>query len=131
MRNIYNIEKCHFVHNNLHLSLNENQSRIQIKPVGQILADPDQLAFIYVVEEKIGYSYLKIPQNLWAHLVPLLRTGRNPLLLINDLEIELINFTEELLMLLFNIEGNDNYGTEFVKAVEEVFAEFFANQPDD
>ena len=35
--------------------------------------------------------------------------------------LPLPNFKEELTALLFNIEGNDNYGTAFVEQVEAVF----------
>jgi hypothetical protein len=35
--------------------------------------------------------------------------------------IELDNFNEELRTLVLNIEGNDNYGVEFVKVVESSF----------
>ena len=128
MRNIYIIEKSHFVNNNLYLSLNEKQNRIQIQPAGQMLADSDNVAFIYVVEEEASYSYLKIPQDYWSYLVPLLNTQTNPILLINDQEIELINFTDELTMLLLNIEGNDNYGNFFVETVEREFSAFYKKQ---
>lgn len=128
MRNIYIIEKSHFVNNNLYLSLNEKQNRIQIQPAGQMLADSDNVAFIYVVEEEAGYSYLKIPQDFWSNFGPLLKTEQNPILLINDQEIELINFTEELTMLLLNIEGNDNYGNFFVETVEREFSTFYREQ---
>lgn len=123
MRNVYKVDNYQFVHNNLHFSLNENENRIQIQPAGQLLADSDNLAFVYLLEEGEGYSYLYLPQQLWPQLVELLKLNRNPYLLINNHPVELINFTDELQSLVFNIEGNDNYGTDFVEAVEKAFAE--------
>lgn len=123
MRNIYKIENYQYVHNNLHLSLNENEKEIQIEPAGQVLVDSDHFAFIYVVEEGDGYSYIQLPKDGWQHLVKCIQTEQNPYLTINEMNIELINFTEELHTLIFNIEGNENYGSEFVNAVEEAFAE--------
>ncbi|PYF06520.1 UPF0738 family protein [Ureibacillus chungkukjangi] len=128
MRNIYYIEKYQFVHNELHLSLNENQNEIQIQPAGQVLTDSDHLAFIYLVEEGGAYSYLYLPDDLWPALVRVLQSEQNPYLILNEQKIELENFTEELTMLLFNIEGNDNYGKTFVEAVETAFTEILKEQ---
>ncbi|MCM3386544.1 hypothetical protein LG296_05210 [Ureibacillus chungkukjangi] len=128
MRNIYYIEKYQFVHNELHLSLNENQNEIQIQPAGQVLTDSDHLAFIYLVEEVGEYSYLYLPDDLWPALVRVLQSEQNPYLILNEQKIELENFTEELTMLLFNIEGNENYGKTFVEAVETAFTEILKEQ---
>ncbi|KGR73693.1 UPF0738 family protein [Ureibacillus sinduriensis] len=128
MRTIYLIEKYQFVHNDLHLSLNENQSKIQIQPAGQILADSDHLAFIYLVEEQGEYSYIYMPEDLWPALVRVLKSGKNPYLILEEQKIELTNFTDELHMLLFNIEGNENYGNAFVEAVETAFAEILKEE---
>ena len=128
MRNIYMIERYQFVHNDLHLSLNEKLDTIQIQPAGQVLTDSDHLAFIYLVEEAGEYSYLYLPDDLWPALVRVLKTQQNPYLMLNEQKIELVNFTEELEMLLFNIEGNENYGKAFVEAVETAFAEILKEQ---
>ncbi len=128
MRNIYLVEKYQFVHNQLHLSLNENQNRIQIQPAGQILTDSDRLSFIYLVEEAGEYSYIYLPEDLWPALVRVLKAETNPYLILNEQKIELENFTEELNMLIFNIEGNENYGQNFVEAVETAFAEILQEE---
>ena len=128
MRNIYFIEKYQFVHNELHLSLNEKQNEIQIQPAGQVLTDSDHLAFIYLVEEAGEYSYLYLPDDLWPALVRVLQSEQNPYLVLNEKKIELENFTEELTMLLFNIEGNENYGKPFVEAVETAFTQILKEQ---
>ncbi|MEK9197554.1 hypothetical protein ACH0B5_10455 [Ureibacillus sp. 179-F W5.1 NHS] len=128
MRNLYKIEKCQYLHNDLHFSLNESLNRIQIEPAGQVLADSDNLAFIYLVEEGDGYSYVQIPQKFWSELVQLVKLNRDPYLMVKDEKIKLTNFTEELHSLLFNIEGNDNYGNEFVGTVEKIFKEILIGE---
>ncbi|RHW39857.1 hypothetical protein D1B33_03115 [Lysinibacillus yapensis] len=128
MRNIYTIENWQFVHNELHLSLNENENKIQIQPAGKVITDSDQLALIYLVEENEEYSYIQFPQNTWSSIVEGLKSEKNPTLVLGDQHIELVEFNEELTMLLFNIEGNDNYGKEFVEAIETAFAEILKEQ---
>lgn len=128
MRKVYIIDNYQIVHNELHFSLNENENRIQIQPAGQVLTDSDNMAFIYLVEEGEGYSYVQIPQKFWSQLIDLIKFNRNPYLLINNEPIELTSFTEELHVLLFNIEGNDNYGNEFVEAVETTFQEILHSE---
>ncbi len=80
MRNTYKIEQFQFVKNNLHFSLNELGKEKQFQPAGQVLADSDDVSFIYLIEEGNQYSYLKFPQNLWPQLVELLKTEQNPFL---------------------------------------------------
>ena len=53
---------------------------------------------------------------------------QKPFLRVEDGQFELTQFAEELTALLYNIEGNGNYGDSFVQAVEEAFAEFFAEE---
>jgi hypothetical protein len=43
----------------------------------------------------------------------------------------LINFQDELNALIFNIEGNHNYGEDFSTAVEEAFAEILNESRED
>ena len=125
MRKVYAVEQYQSIHNHFYFSLNENQSKIQIEPAGQVIVDSDQFAFIYLVEEGEDYSYIRFPQELWPSLLEVLASEQNPYLKIADKNIELVNFTDELQTLLFNIKGNDNYGTEFVQAVEKTFTKVF------
>lgn len=121
MRNTYKIEQFEIVQNELHFSLNELGEEKQFLPAGQVIVDSDDFSFIYIIEEGNQYSYLKIPQKLWPQLVALLKTENNPFLQVGNQLIELSDFNEELKTLLFNIEGNDNYGADFVTAVENEF----------
>lgn len=123
MRKVYTVEQYQSVHNSFYFSLNDNHYGIQIEPAGQVIVDSDQFAFIYLVEEGEEYSYISFPQELWSALVDVIRSEQNPYLKIADQTIELVNFNDELQTLLFNIEGNDNYGNKFVQAVEKAFAQ--------
>lgn len=123
MRNVYIVEKYEYIQDRFYFSLNDNESKIQIEPANQVLVDSDAVAFIYLVEEGDGYSYIQFPQTVWSALAQLCKEQNNPYLLLGDREIELHDFVDELQMLLYNIEGNDNYGSHFVEVVEEVFKE--------
>lgn len=128
MRNIYRVEKFQFIHNELHFSLNENDQKIKFQPAHQVLADSDGQAFIYLVEEGDNLSYVSFPKNVWPQLLEIVKREKNPHLQIGGKSIELENFYEELLALIYNIEGNDNYGEDFVKAVEETFHEILVEE---
>lgn len=122
LRNIYRVEKFQLIHNELHFSLYENDQKIKFQPAHQVLADSDGQAFIYLVEEGDNLSYVSFPKNVWPQLLELLKVEKNPYLRIGEHSIELENFYEELLALIYNIEGNDNYGEDFVKAIGRNFS---------
>lgn len=128
MRNIYEINDFETIHNGVYFSLNDNLSNIQIEPAGQVLTDSDNIAFIYVVEEGNEFSYLQFPKNVWDGLLAIIKSKQDPFLKVNDENKQLHNFTNELEMLIFNIEGNSNYGNEFVQAVEETFRDILEEE---
>jgi hypothetical protein len=127
LRNIYNIENHVDIHNKITFSVNEKAQHIQISPAGQVIVDSDQYAFIYIVEEDGEFSYLHFGENTWSALTKMLQRGEDPLLSIGNQTIELQQFHEELEGLIYNIEGNSNYGEEFVARVETAFQVFLAN----
>ena len=125
MRNVYTINQFEIVHNEFYFILNESKQQFQIQATGQVIVDSDHGSFIYIIEEAGAYSYIRFPKSIWPQLVEMIKQQRDPFLRVNGEEIQLSNFFEELHMLLFNIEGNGNYGEAFVAAVEEVFAEIY------
>lgn len=127
MRNVYTINQFEVVHNEFHFILNESNEHIQMQPAGQVIADSDNGSFIYIVEEGDAFSYISFPKTIWPQLLEVVKTGQDPFLRVVGERIQLTNFFEELHMLLFNIEGNGNYGDAFVAAVEEAFAEIFVS----
>ncbi|MFC9541709.1 hypothetical protein ACFTQ7_17790 [Lysinibacillus sp. NPDC056959] len=126
MRKIYTIETLNFENEDLHFSLNDNEVNLQLKPAAQLIADSDDFAFIYLLDTGEDYHYLRFPPSSWDQLVHILQKGKNPKLQLGEEVLELTNFYDELEMLVYNIEGNYNYGEEFVQAVEQHFEKFLA-----
>jgi len=114
LRKIYKVLK----HGTNHFTLADH---IAFVPTGQVIADSDALAFIYIVEEDEQYSYLTFGQELWIDLLVHIQKGQNPVIEVGDKSIVLDGMIDELTSLLFNIEGNCNYGESFVEAVEKIF----------
>ena len=127
LRNVYNIESYVHIQNKLTFIVNEKASTIQITPVGQVIVDSDHHAFIYIVEEAGAFSYLSFGEKMWPALVEIVQRGEDPYLILGEKTIELHHFYEELEALVYNIEGNGNYGESFVGAVETVFQTILAN----
>ena len=92
------------------------------KPSGKMITDTDAFSFVYLFDEEEGYSYYHFPKAVWPLMADALKMDKDPVLSWNDGDINLTGFKEELTMLIFNIEGNDNYGEEFSSAVELAFS---------
>lgn len=73
MRKIYTIETSNFEQDQLHFSLNDNEGNLQLKPAGQLIADSDDFAFIYLLDAGEGYHYLRFPPSSWENLVHILQ----------------------------------------------------------
>ncbi|MBU8906905.1 hypothetical protein [Desertibacillus haloalkaliphilus] len=88
----------------------------------QMLADSDQLAFIYLLEQDNQFVYLSLPKEIWSEL-QLARQNEATVVLMgtDEKSLELTTFLQELDYLIENIEGNSNYGEEMVASVEEQF----------
>lgn len=84
--------------------------------VGQMLVDSDNYGFAYLLDDGQSYDYLIFVQETWS----MLHENRGKKLIVND-DLVLEHFQEELDYILENVEGNNNYGKEFVSAVEETF----------
>ncbi|MEG0386315.1 MAG: hypothetical protein RR642_16365 [Solibacillus sp.] len=125
MRKLHIIERVEMVDQQLHFILNEKEQHIQLQTTGQVIVDSDNETFLYIVEENNAYSYISFTKEIWPQLLQMVLSDQTPFLRLHDRQIELTNFVEELSMLLFNIEGNGNYGEVFVVAVEQEFSKFF------
>lgn len=92
-----------------------------IEPEGRMLVDSDGEAFVYLLAHKDEYVQLRFEEPTWEILNTYrkeewpvyVKTGIKP--------IKLEDFWTEFDFLLDNIEGNHNYGKEFVEKVEQVF----------
>ena len=127
MRKNYTIDSFSFKNDQLYFSLNDNELNIQFKPAAQMIADSDDFAFVYLLDAGKEYQYLRFPPTMWAELKHILQTKQNPMLHVGTEVLELTNFYEELEMLVYNIEANYNYGSDFVQAVEDHFKTILAD----
>ncbi|HJF30703.1 MAG TPA: hypothetical protein K8V56_02840 [Sporosarcina psychrophila] len=102
--------------------LAEQAEKIQGIPSGKMITDSDNLSFVYLLEAEAGYEHLHFTQAVWPLMVEALKTDLVPVLSWKDEIIALPGFKDELTMLIYNIEGNDNYGETFSSAVEQAFS---------
>lgn len=94
-----------------------------LKPAGKMITDSEKKTFVYLIDEEEGYGHIHFTQAVWPLMVEVLKSEKDPVLSYNEENMLLTNFNEELMMLIFNIEGNHNYGEAFSVAVEEAFQE--------
>ncbi len=108
--------------------LQEEPLNLEVTAGGQLITDSDNLSFVYLMDSQEGYAYVQFPKTVWPLLAISLSSDQEPKIAWGESDIQLTNFREELEMLIFNIEGNHNYGTEFTEAVEETFKEQLSAQ---
>ena len=96
-------------------------------PSGKMITDSEKLSFVYLLEVEEGYRQLHFTQAMWPFMVDVLKLDADPILSWQDKGMTLAGFKDELTMLIYNIEGNDNYGEAFSTAVEQAFREILNN----
>ncbi|WP_318615914.1 hypothetical protein [Sporosarcina sp. YIM B06819] len=101
--------------------LAETAGQPQGVPTGKMITDSDDLSFVYLLEVEEGYRQLHFTQAVWPLMVDVLKSDIDPVLVWKDEVMALPGFKDELTMLIYNIEGNDNYGEVFSSAVEQAF----------
>lgn len=99
-----------------------------IEAAGQMIADSDGNAFVYLLDTGTDYIYVQFKEHLWPIMLAALQREGVPLLQWGEQIIPMDSYHEELWMLLENIEGNDNYGSAFSSAVEIAFQEALASR---
>lgn len=92
-------------------------------PSGKMITDSEKLTFVYLIDEEEEYGQLHFEQAVWPLLVNSIKLKTDPTVFYNENTIILDGFIDELTMLIFNIEGNNNYGETFSSAVELAFEE--------
>ncbi|WP_078430359.1 hypothetical protein [Alkalihalobacterium alkalinitrilicum] len=108
----------------LHISkpLSKEEASL-LQAAGRMLANSDQLAFIYLLEDDERYQHVSIPEHLWAELTTALRKINNVYIeLASEYEIECTYFKDEFNYLLENIQDNSNYGDKMVEAVGRIIS---------
>lgn len=126
MRKTYIVKSGVQNENDIRFLLQEDPTNQEVKAAGQLITDSDENAFVYLMDDSDGYTYVLFPKTVWPLLAVTLGADKDPVLVWGKTDIVLDNFREELNMLIFNIEGNHNYGEEFANAVEEAFKEQLA-----
>lgn len=96
-------------------------------PSGKMITDSDKLSFVYLLEIEEGYSQVHFSKAVWPLMVDVLKSELVPILSWGDKQLPLLGFKDELTMLIYNIEGNNNYGETFTGAVETAFKEVLQN----
>jgi len=91
------------------------------KAKNYMLADSDELAFIYILEIEEEFIYVSIPSSLWGELKEAIDQNVPMFLFDGPVMLELSGMIEELSYLIENIDGNANYGEEMEKAVRQAF----------
>ncbi len=121
------VKKVHENGNDILFLLEEETDRQAGTPAMKMITDSEELAFVYLLDEDEGYTYIHFPKETWPYMAKALDSGNDPYLMWNDEKLPLRGFVEELTMLVYNIEGNDNYGEAFTTAVEQEFEAFLQN----
>ncbi|TYS90843.1 hypothetical protein [Rossellomorea aquimaris] len=121
MRKIVQFKHTTYENGTLYLHTDQAELLQGTTAAGQIIADSDRYAFVYLAENEEEYVYLYLEESIWDELKIALQEKSAVIAKSHDYSLELDQFTEELDYLVSNIEGNGNYGDEMVKKVESVF----------
>ncbi|RXI98231.1 hypothetical protein DS745_18010 [Anaerobacillus alkaliphilus] len=107
---------------NVLLEENELLKNSKITPEGRMLADSENVAFIYLLDVEDEFIYVSFPREIWVNLEKSYRQ-KLPLNIYIDekTKVHLTEFHEELEYLISNIEENSNYGDNMVQAVSDIF----------
>ena len=128
MRKTYIVDSGSQNGSEIRFLLQEEPLNLDVTAGGQLITDSDNMAFVYLMDNQDGYTYVQFPKIVWPLLAVSLSSNQDPKIAWGESDIQLTNFREELEMLIFNIEGNHNYGAEFTEAVEEAFKEQLSAQ---
>ncbi|KYG31180.1 UPF0738 family protein [Priestia endophytica] len=98
-----------------------NQNIETIEDTGQMIVDSDNLSFIYIIDVNEAFVYVSITESYWNNIKEAKENNANVVALVGEHEVQLENIFTELEDLVENIEGNSNYGEEFMGSVEKIF----------
>ncbi|WP_141432786.1 hypothetical protein [Bacillus sp. 03113] len=122
MRKKLHIVKSNFNDKNeLHLEIDDLYFN-NLQPLGQMLVDSDEHAFIYLAELNDEYTYIVLDESVWPKLKEAMEEKTTVFIKQGENSFLLTNIHEELSYLVENIKGNSNYGKDMVSKVEAVFS---------
>lgn len=128
MHKLVAVTKIEITETAIEFIIEESEPTEAIEASGQMLADSDNQAFVYLLDTGTDYIYAQFDIHTWPALTKALQLKNVPLLIWGKQIMPLAEFHEELWMLVENIEGNDNYGEAFRVAVEQAFHEALASR---
>lgn len=120
------VQSAGFTGNVTEFNLREGAELSGTQPAGRMITDTDSGTFVYLLDDGERFVHVHFPEEVWPEMAAVLKSGRTPVLMAGEHRIVLVNFTDELEMLIFNIEGNDNYGEAFSTAVERAFSQILS-----
>lgn len=109
--------------NEIKLLVDETVVDKPIIPAEKMITDSEKMTFVYLIDDGDVYGHVHFKEEVWPLMAEAIKLETNPVLLFKGEKIELTQFVEELTMLVFNIEGNHNYGEAFSVAVENAFSD--------
>ncbi|PFH87831.1 hypothetical protein [Bacillus sp. AFS088145] len=124
MRKMLEINGININEDGLFLLIDDTKMNLeQCHEVGTMIADSDQGSLLYILEENEEFVYVTVPYKYWSDLKKANDQNLNVFLKVGEKSLSLNNWNEELTYLIQNVEGNFNYGEEFVKQVQIAFLE--------
>ncbi|TDL35306.1 hypothetical protein E2R51_06230 [Jeotgalibacillus sp. S-D1] len=115
------LNRTSYIENQLILEGETTEQIGELSPSGQLIVDSDELSFVYLAEEGDEYTYLYLPDFIWEELKTAMDKENEIFVHIGNNKMPLIQLKDEIEYLIFNIEGNSNYGEEMVNKVESIF----------
>lgn len=107
----------------IEFTLLEGTELSELQAAGRMITDTDSGTFVYLLDDGEQFVHVHFPQKVWPQMASVLQNGGTPVLAASGHRLEMVGFADELDMLIFNIEGNDNYGEAFSTAVEHAFSQ--------
>ncbi|MFD4704875.1 hypothetical protein ACFWM3_08390 [Gottfriedia sp. NPDC058432] len=124
MRKMLEINGININEDGLFLLIDDTKMNLeQCHEVGTMIADSDQSSLLYILEENEEFVYVTVPSEYWSDLKKANDQKLNVFLKVGEKSLSLNNWNDELTYLIQNVEGNFNYGEEFVKQVQSAFLE--------
>ena len=73
------VKKVHENGNDILFLLEEETDRPAGTPAMKMITDSEELAFVYLLDEDEGYTYIHFPKDTWPYMAKALESGNDPL----------------------------------------------------
>lgn len=124
MRKIIEVKELIINDKGLNITIENEVANInECSEVGTMIADSDQISLLYIIEENEEFVYISIPSRYWNVLKKALDEEKSVFLQNEGNSMPLTQWNDELSFIVQNVEGNLNYGSEFVEQIQNVFFE--------